>query len=346
MTRLMLSLAAILGLLTSPCVAGAHDLAGMIHQGLKDPLVTQATAAAQAASMSASHGLTSAPEQYRIKSVFLTAQAWGPLPHALSICFLGGSPQLRMRIVNVMTTQWKVGSLTHRQLTYDSSFSTAPLCMSQATKTDIKVGFLSDEKHYGYWSFVGQESTQHYPSMNFSGFDTPEAPTGSEFVRLVTHEMGHALGLEHEHQSPSVQHCEWNYSLIFADYKWAPYDDMTAWDVMLSNFEQLKNTMNGSVPTYQVSAYDKLSVMHYHFEAKYFTDGASDNCYIPKENVNPSSQDLVAITRAYPAMQPSREAQVDILKEALESRFIQGRDELRAVLEAKLRKLLSASPSP
>ena len=52
--------------------------------------------------------------------------------------------------------------------------------------------------------------------MNFSGFDIAPPPD-SEFARIVIHEFGHALGLEHEHQSPfSSCENEFKWDVIYA----------------------------------------------------------------------------------------------------------------------------------
>jgi hypothetical protein len=68
-------------------------------------------------------------------------------------------------------------------LTYDAiSFTVPPICASSATKADIRVGFLADAANAGYWSYIGQESSTYYPSMNFTGLD--KAPCGNALATI------------------------------------------------------------------------------------------------------------------------------------------------------------------
>jgi len=339
-----------LALIVYPNAASSHDFLGFRNQGVKDTAMAQAAAAVHDVNASVSHsgspGHSMSPATaVRAESVFLTAAAWNP--HALTICFLSGSSSLRSRIVGVIKREWPIAKLTHDVLTYDAiSFTVPPICASSATKADIRVGFLADAANAGYWSYIGQESSTYYPSMNFTGLD--KAPCGNalatiscspgepDFTRIVAHEMGHALGLEHEHQSPTVSNCQWNYQAIYNNYLWQSYD------AMLANFTQLQNSMNGQLPTYQVSPYDPTSVMHYYFDASYFLDGVHDACYIPAENAAPLSLDLAAITRAYLAPAGSRASMLTALKGALASPFVRGRQELQSLLKAKITNLNAA----
>ncbi len=152
MTKILIgpSLACLLILTTS--IVGAHNLPGMLHQGIRPDPASQAAIAIQRASSAASHGMMSQGDLFDIKSVLNTAAVWEPLPHILTICFLkseGSAAQqadLRKRIVNVIKEQWPIGRLTQNRLTYDNaSFSNPPLCRSQLpAAADIKVGFVSD----------------------------------------------------------------------------------------------------------------------------------------------------------------------------------------------------------
>jgi hypothetical protein len=76
---------------------------------------------------------------------------------------------------------------------------------------DIRIAF----HHRGYWSTVGTESVDPTivgggeASMNFGGF---AQGLPADFETTVLHEFGHALGFQHEHQSP-VGGCD-------LDFRW------------------------------------------------------------------------------------------------------------------------------
>ena len=104
--------------------------------------------------------------------------------------------------------------------------------------------------------------------------------------------MGHALGLEHEHQSPALKDCGWNYDWIFAIYAWSSQQQMH------DNLDKLQNAiLGGGVPEYQYSAYDGGSIMHYFFPADAFTDGIHDNCFIQEQADGPDAKDHQGVTR-------------------------------------------------
>jgi hypothetical protein len=264
-----------------PLSSIAHDLKGYHNVIVHQQITAQAADASSATS--------STIKKYVIKTLAI----W-PAHHKLTICFLGGSQTLRKRIIIVMKTEWPVGSLTGNVLTYDqTAFSNAPTCRSSNPKTvgaDIRVGFLGGQNG-GNWSYVGTESLAFVPSMNFEGYDKAP-PANPQFAQVVAHEMGHALGLEHEHQSPVLKDCLWDYDWILTHYSWSSPKDMHY------NLDKLQNTILANrLPEYQTSSYDPGSIMHYFFEASAFTDGFHDNCFIQQQASRPDAIDHAGITK-------------------------------------------------
>jgi hypothetical protein len=230
-----------------------------------------------------------APHDADTRSVLDTVLLW-PVPRALTICFVTGSPVLRGRVTEAMLRLWPVEQLTSGRLKFDSqSFSTRQDCGANPN-ADIRVAFQSKD---GYWSYVGVESRQHVPSLNLQDF-SDTTPSGAEFDRLVGHETGHALGLEHEHQSPGAPDCMWNFPYIFSHYSWKSDADMHY------NLDRLQDqTLATGQHAYTYSLYDQASLMHYYFEPQAFTSGTASNCYIKQQSSSPSQQDLRAIRDAY-----------------------------------------------
>lgn len=67
---------------------------------------------------------------------------------------------------------------------------------------DVRISFAKD----GSWTYLGRQCLQVLlaePTMNLEGID-PKTPdmTPCE-MRDILHEVGHMLGLVHEHQSPA-----------------------------------------------------------------------------------------------------------------------------------------------
>ena len=256
--------------------AWAHDARGAIKQELT------------AGSREINRALNTVPTaDVETRSVLSNLRLW-TIPRKLTICFVDGSSALRKRVSEAMRRLWPLEELSDGRLAYDAkSFETAGDCGPTPT-AHIKVAFKAGD---GHWSYVGIESLQYAPSMNFDGF-TEQTPQ-TELDGIVGHEMGHALGLEHEHQSPAVpRDCGWNFDYIRANYQWASDQDM------LFNFKQLEDFLQDGRHAYVFSAYDKRSIMHYSFPSKAFKEGSRSACFI-EPNYAPSDQDRIAIRVAY-----------------------------------------------
>ena len=146
----------------------------------------------------------------------------------------------------------------------------------------------------GSWSLVGTDSRRYDldgPSLNV---DYPQGKTWEtldkkELAHLILHELGHALALEHEHQSPEAN-CD-------AEFDWPKVYASIPWPKKEVDFN-LRTKI--AEPRLRTTAYDKHSVMHYYFEPWMFTKGTKSKCYVAL-NLEPSPVDLQLLREAYPS---------------------------------------------
>lgn len=140
----------------------------------------------------------------------------------------------------------------------------------------------------GNWSYIGSNAeyymgSQSMPTIHFQYLN----PTWSEksWRRPLLHEIGHMLGLYHEHQSP---YCPYQYDKQKV-YNWGAVYDWSKSKVDHNIF----NTPSSSV---EYTAFDEKSIMLYHLP---------DSCYLsepPKgeENNMLSDLDKQMIRNKYP----------------------------------------------
>ena len=82
-------------------------------------------------------------------------------------------------------------------------------------EAEIRIGF---RRGLGSWSYIGTDALQigqHKPTMNFGWNITQPGPNGLD---TALHEIGHALGLSHEHQNNNAG-IVWNETAVYEHYK-------------------------------------------------------------------------------------------------------------------------------
>lgn len=119
-------------------------------------------------------------------------------------------------------------------------------------EAEIRIGFQQGD---GSWSYIGRDilkQKQDARTMNF-GWDLRLQPD------TALHEIGHTLGLPHEHQNPNAG-IVWNDETVYAELAAPP----NKWP----RDKTFHNIIRKIVPdTVQGSSWDPDSIMHYPFKA-------------------------------------------------------------------------------
>jgi hypothetical protein len=258
------------------------------------------------------------------EAVIARLKVWQAERFPITVCFFGGSPDLKVRIMNA-ALEW-----TRHEAKIPIDFGPNPQNPSQCGPlgAQVRIGFA----YYGYWSLVGQDSDLANPNeqtMNFANWDANEAPE-PEFTQTVLHEFGHALGLEHEHQNPKA-HCEeeFDWPAIYSYLAGPP----NYWTKSKVDHNMRRLTSEGLILT----EFDPKSIMLYTFPRQFYKHDSS--CYTPP-NYFPSNADLAAIAERYPtdpavARMVHDKAATEVAA-ALSSQTVKSDDRARAASELEL----------
>lgn len=205
----------------------------------------------------------------------------------LHVCFVGGSVNLRQKILNVAAA-W----VDHTNL---KLLPASPdLNCKDKDQSEVRIGFAEP----GYWSYIGHDSirdelvSKNLVSMNFEGFDT-NPPAEPRMTGVILHEWGHALGLHHEHQSPAGG-CdnEYDWPKLYAYYK-----KSYGWDKQMvdNNVRQLMSDRSA----YDWSSEDPSSIMIYASNPAFLYKGTASKCYFHENDIL-SLLDIQGIEKTYP----------------------------------------------
>jgi len=219
--------------------------------------------------------------------VIVLPNRW-PNGSTIRACFYAGGNELRQRIVAAAQV-W----FSEANLKLDAGVPNPRTCADK-DRSNIRISF--DEP--GFWSYIGNDSvgmdliSNNLSSLNLQGFDAspPEEPV---FSGLVLHEFGHALGLHHEHQSPSntcADYIDWTklYDYFKHAYGW----DQAKVDQNLKPLLSDHSAYDWSTPDYN-------SIMIYASDKAFLKEGTPTEC-IFHDNYTLSDLDKAGIKRAYP----------------------------------------------
>ncbi len=117
-----------------------------------------------------------------LKNVVVLPSRWAQT-QKINVCFVGGTQELRKKILNVAQTWFErinLEMVSNHEMT----------CKNQ-DRSEVRIGFSEP----GHWSYIGNDSvderliSKSLTSMNLQSFDD-NPPDEPEFTRIVLHEWG------------------------------------------------------------------------------------------------------------------------------------------------------------
>jgi hypothetical protein len=164
--------------------------------------------------------------------------------------------------------------------------------VSDRSEAEIRIAF---DQADGSWSYVGRDVlgiSNEEPTMNF-GWDLTD-----DYGRSTAlHEIGHTLGLPHEHQNPFAG-IVWDEEQVYSYFAGPP----NSWSQQQTFHNVLRKLATSEV---EGSEWDPDSVMEYWFPAGLITEPAQY-----RDGINPpgglSGTDKEWVTRWFPALEPEQ----------------------------------------
>ena len=235
-------------------------------------------------------------EQGKLQAAFLSAKIW-PKNSKIKIGFLSDGKDVTRTPNNALTakTTSKLDPIQN-QITNMSTIDAVKLTVNERIKPMIEsyidISFVDDNSKAnvlmdfnpdkGAWALVGTDhikstnKNKQSATINLGWFDIP----------TLLHELGHMLGMIHEHQNPDGNPIDWKPQAV---YSWAANTEGWSKDVTKKNILQKydSNTLNSS-------EFDPLSVMLYFFPGSLTEDNIGTH-----ENLRLSGMDVLWICKMY-----------------------------------------------
>lgn len=283
--------------------AGAQDPA-VVAEGLPEHLIYLYTKPAAKQELVTIPAAKPGPALTPPRQLYDGSRRW-ETGRTLRVCLFGANKSVAT-LVREVASEWNQFSSTILDFGPAGSWNN---CLSpQSGFFQIRIGF----SERGYWSVVGKDSESlldpMVPSMNLEAFNriyseakfpsaTVLAQADAYHKAAIRHEFGHALGLLHEHQNPTLN--------CFDEMKWTgPGNVFEYFSGPPNHWSEEQVTRNlGFIgqtdPQYVAGASDPKSVMMYALASNIFKSGSASKCYISK-NFEISTKDKEVIAAIYP----------------------------------------------
>lgn len=208
---------------------------------------------------------------------------WRP-GQKLSGCFFNGTAKEKSFLIETAESLLK-----DKGVNISFEFSSPPAfqsCQDRDTVADVRVSF-TDGCCAAYIGRISHHpEVKEGPSVFLSGVMSHD---DTKARQIVMHELGHVLGLNHEHQSPSsLCGSEFNKEKILQAYNWSEAD-----------FETNLRELDSDSHSYKWSFFDRGSIMKYFLDPLFLKKGIVSPCY-SAESYQPSDGDYEGLRDAYP----------------------------------------------
>jgi hypothetical protein len=278
--------------------------------------------------------LGSAASGFSPRFILNLTKRWQPA-QTLRVAFRGGDTSLHRDIATVVT-EWTQYANLKFDFGVDSATGTYRTWATSDANfaAEIRVSF----DQIGYYSLVANDSTNRTvtrpgeESLNLQGFDQARP---DDWKAVALHEFGHAIGFEHEHQSPLAP-CDFRFD---DDPGYIPTTDSFGqyipdgrnrrpglytllggppnnWPAAVVDFN-LKSLPESHA--YKVGPFNKDSIMKYFFKDWMFVSGMNSPCYTSAENLVLSDGDKQGAAEVYPRAPESIRSVSSVRAQALEA---------------------------